>query len=241
MTQFSISHNCNAAEVALLTVPRCDIVAEQKLAGGYYSLLHGPFDSYSRNVDVSVLPENRFIVTEIFNYKLGIPYFGFLFSLPVRRYLRNRPITNKQPFWASPERFDVAITTTMATLAIIVMFTGFLSNAPAETHTYAADEFAVDQMSQGVLGAFIRIGTLLAIAVSVIADRKGRKHVLTICIVLGLLSSVAAALSPNLLTFSICLIVMRTANASLGVAIIVLAMEELPSGCRSWGLSVLGM
>ncbi|NCG40160.1 MAG: MFS transporter [Actinobacteria bacterium] len=241
MTQFSISHNCNAAEVALLTVPRCDIVAEQKLAGGYYSLLHGPFDSYSRKVDVSVLPENRFIVTEIFNYKLGIPYFGFLFSLPVRRYLRNRPITNKQPFWASPERFDVAITTTMATLAIIVMFTGFLSNAPAETHTYAADEFAVDQMSQGVLGAFIRIGTLLAIAVSVIADRKGRKHVLTICIVLGLLSSVAAALSPNLLTFSICLIVMRTANASLGVAIIVLAMEELPSGCRSWGLSVLGM
>ena len=86
----------------------------------------------------------------------------------------------------------------MATLAIIVMFTGFLSNAPAETHTYAADEFAVDQMSQGVLGAFIRIGTLLAIAISVIADRKGRKHVLTISIVLGLLSSVGAALSRNL-------------------------------------------
>ena len=85
-----------------------------------------------------------------------------------------------------------------ATLCAIAVLSGFLSNAPAETHTYAADEFDVDQLSQGFLGALIRVGTLLAIGFAVLADRHGRKKVLTLAIGFGIVSSCASALAPSI-------------------------------------------
>ena len=50
-----------------------------------------------------------------------------------------------------------------------------------------------------------------------------------------------AALAPNMVWLGALLLVGRTANAALGATIVVMALEEIPAGCRAWCLSVLAM
>ena len=240
MTHLEIIHYVDDQGLRRVRSPRNDLVEEKALGDDRFSLVDGPFDYYERSLLVRS-DSNKHTVTEQFIYRLSIPWFGILFWWPVRHALRNRREDGTQPFWAAPDRLGKRATTVFATLCAIAVLSGFLSNAPAETHTYAADEFNVDQLSQGVLGALIRVGTLFAIAFAVIADRHGRRRVLAWAMGFGIAASCAAALAPSIGIFAICLVVVRTSNATLAAIIMVFALEELPAGSRAWGLSLLGM
>jgi len=240
VTHLEIIHHVDDQGLRRVRSPRNDLVEEKALGDDRFSLVDGPFDYYERSLLVRS-DSKKHTVTEQFIYRLSIPWFGILFWWPVRHALRNRRDDGTQPFWAAPDRLGKRATTVFATLCAIAVLSGFLSNAPAETHTYAADEFNVDQLSQGVLGALIRVGTLLAIAFAVIADRHGRRRVLAWAMGFGIAASCAAALAPSIGIFAICLVVVRTSNATLAAIIMVFALEELPAGSRAWGLSLLGM
>ena len=247
----------SADEVDALLRPRDDIVLEAPaLADGdghRFELAGGPFTSYSRHVEVSPAPEVTagtattdpapcFRVTETLEWKLAVPWFGPAFNIAVRRVMRTgRTGDGTQPVWAPPRRLDARAATIMAMLAAAAMLSGYLSNAPSELHTYAADEFGVDQAAQGLLGAVVRIGTLLAIGVSVLADRHGRRLVVAGAMGVGIAAAACAALAPNMVWFGAFLLVGRTANAALGATVVVMALEEMPAGCRAWCLSVLAM
>ncbi len=221
-----------------------------------FELAHGPFTSYSRSVQISPVtsvesrPEraearsaaSSHRVTETVEWRLAVPWFGPILDLVVRRAMRNRRTADgTQPVWAPPQRFSPRAATVMAMLAVAAMLSGYLANAPSELHTYAADEFGADQAAQGVLGAVVRIGTLLAIGVSVLADRHGRRRIAASSMGVGIAAAALAALAPSMVWLGACLLIGRTANAALSVTIIVMAMEEMPSGCRAWCLSVLAM
>ena len=240
MTHLEITHCVDDEGLRRVRSPRNDLIEEKDLGDDRFSLVDGPFDYYERSLLVRS-GSNTHTVIERFDYRLSIPWFGILFRWPVRHALRNRRDDGTSPFWAAPDRLGKRATTIFATLCAIALLSGFLSNAPAETHTYAADEFNVDQLSQGVLGALIRIGTLLAIGFAVLADRHGRRRVLSWAITFGIASSCAAALAPSIGIFATCLVIVRTSNATLGAIIVVFALEELPAGSRAWGLSVLGL
>jgi len=250
----------DADEVDALLRPRNDIVAETPatmLDGSHrFELAEGPFTSYSRLVEVSPASEqrtdrmqsttadvtNRYEVTETVEWRLAVPWFGPLFNVAVRRAMRTgRTGDGTQPVWAPPRRFTPRAATVMAMLAAAAMLSGYLANAPSELHTYAADEFGADQAAQGVLGAVVRIGTLLAIGVSVLADRHGRRRVVAGAIGVGITAAALAALAPNMVWLGAFLLIGRTANAALGATVVVMALEEIPAGCRAWCLSVLAM
>ena len=181
-------------------------------------------------------------VTETVEWRLAVPWFGPLVNLFVRRAMRmGRSGDGTQPIWAPPQRLSVRSATVMAMLAAAAMLSGYLANAPSELHTYAADEFGTDQAAQGVLGAVVRIGTLLAIGVSVLADRYGRRRIVAGAIVAGIGCAALAALAPNMAALGAVLLAGRTANAALGATVVVMALEEIPAGCRAWCLSVLAM
>ena len=240
MTHFEITHCVDDEGLRRVRLPRNDLVEEKALGDDRFSLVDGPFDHYERRLEVRSGP-NGHTVIERFDYRLSIPWFGILFRWPVRHALRNRAGDGIQPFWAAPDRLGKRAATVFATLCAIAMLSGFLSNAPAETHTYAADEFNVDQLSQGALGALIRVGTLFAIGFAVLADRHGRRRLLAWAMGFGVAFSCAAAFSPSINIFAICLVVVRTSNATLAAILVVFALEELPAGSRAWGLSLLGM
>jgi MFS family permease len=250
----------DADEVDALLRPRDDIVAEtpaSTLNGSHrFELAEGPFTSYSRLVEVSpasgheasgaheatgsVTPRRK--VTETVEWRLAVPWFGPVFNVAVRRAMRSgRTGDGTQPVWAPPRRFTPRAATVMAMLAAAAMLSGYLANAPSELHTYAADEFGADQAAQGVLGAVVRIGTLLAIGVSVLADRHGRRRVIAGAIVVGIAAAALAALAPSMAWLGAFLLIGRTANAALGATVVVMALEEIPAGCRAWCLSVLAM
>ena len=181
-------------------------------------------------------------VTETVEWRLAVPWFGPFVNLFVRRAMRTgRSGDGTQPVWAPPQRLSVRSATVMAMLAAAAMLSGYLANAPSELHTYAADEFGADQAAQGVLGAVVRIGTLLAIGVSVLADRYGRRRIVAGAIVAGIGCAALAALAPNMAALGAVLLAGRTANAALGATVVVMALEEIPAGCRAWCLSVLAM
>ena len=240
MTHLEITHQLDDDGLRRVRLPRTDLVQEKDLGNNQFSLIDGPFKTYKRTLTVTSKP-NKHLVTERFDYELSIPWFGFLFRWPVRHALRNRRDDGSTPFWAPPDHLGQRATTIFSTLCAIALLSGFLSNAPAETHTYAADEFRVNQLSQGFLGALIRVGTLLAIGFAVLADRHGRRRILAWAMAFGIASSCAAALAPSIEIFAICLVVVRTCNATLAAIIVVFALEELPAGSRAWGLSVLGL
>lgn len=240
MAHLEITHDLDDEGLKRVSSPRADLVRETDAGNGEFALIDGPFTLYKRTLTIVSEP-GRHLVKEQFEYELSIPWFGFLFRLPIRHALRNRRDDGTAPFWAPPDHLGQRATTIFATLCAIALLSGFLSNAPSETHTYAADEFKVDQLSQGLLGALIRIGTLLAIGFAVLADRHGRRRVLGWAMGVGIAFSCMAALSPSIQIFAACLVVVRTSNATLGVIMVVFALEELPAGSRAWGLSVLGL
>ena len=240
MTHLEITHRVDDEGLRRVRSPRTDLVLEREADRDVFTLIDGPFEFYERSLIVESTATGHTVVEKI-DYRLSIPWFGFLFRLPVRHALRNRRYTTQGPFWTPPDHIGMRATHIFATLCAIALLSGFLSNAPAETHTYAADEFAVDQLSQGFLGALIRVGTLLAIGFAVLADRHGRKKLLTLAIGFGIAFSCASALAPSIGIFAACLVVVRTSNATLAALIVVFALEELPAGSRAWGLSVLGL
>lgn len=261
--------DANAAELAALLEPRNDLVAECRgpITGTdtgevyIYEFEDGPFTHYRREVRTVVgeaaagvaagatigatTGESSPQVTRVderVEWQLAVPWFGPLVNLPVRHAMRNfRSGDGSQPVWAPPQRIDARASTVLAALAAAAMLAGFLSNAPSELHTYAADEYGSGPFSQGVLGVVVRIGTLLAIGVSVLTDRHGRRRVIGAAMVLGVLSAAIAAAAPNMVSLMGVLLVVRTANAALGATILVVALEEMPSGCRAWSLSVLAL
>ncbi|WP_420438755.1 MFS transporter [Candidatus Poriferisodalis sp.] len=260
MTRLVRTFAADASEVEALLRPRDDIVAETAataLGGGHrFDLQEGPFTSYSRLVRVSPAAQHeasgsqgqadgiapRYDVTETVEWRLAVPWFGPAVNLAVRHAMRRgRTGNGTQPVWAPPRRLDARSATVMAMLAAAAMLSGYLANAPSELHTYAADEFGADQTAQGILGAVVRIGTLLAIGVSVLADRYGRRRIVAGAMVAGVACAALAALAPSMVWLGAALLVGRTANAALGATIVVMALEEIPAGCRAWCLSVLAM
>ncbi len=235
----------------------------------HFGLAGGPFISYSRLVDIAPVkaiisadttspdtastgttsPDTAstgtaslFEITETVEWQLAVPWFGPVFNLAVRRAMRTgRTGDGSQPLWAPPRRFTPRAATVMAMLAAAAMLSGYLANAPSELNTYAADEFGASHATQGALGVVVRIGTLLAIGVSVLADRHGRRRVLAAAMGVGIAAAACAALAPNMVWLGAFLLVGRTANAALGATVIVMALEEIPAGCRAWCLSVLAM
>ena len=64
----------------LLATPRTDLLDERREPDGSFAQAHGPFSRYRR----TLAPEPGGAVVETTDYHLAIPWFGWLFALPVR-------------------------------------------------------------------------------------------------------------------------------------------------------------
>ena len=221
---------------------RDGLVGERALGSGRFEAAEGPVESYRRTVGAEHLPDGRVRLTETVDFRLALPYFGFLFVPAVKRLLRRgggRP--GHLPWWSAPDRLDAHTTTVLGALAALAVVAGYLGTVLTQTISFAADEFGAGNRAQGVALAAVRFDVVFALVLVALADRRGRRVVLVIGTVVGCVTTAASALAPSLPWLAATQLVSRPFVTALAIAIAVVAAEEMPAGSRAYAVAVLGL
>ncbi len=211
--------------------------------------MEGPFTSYRRELTL-VTSDDGDRWRETTRYRWSLPWFAWLFALPVRWAIARRGAAPTHdahvhavptPWWAPPDRLDPRQLTVLGLLAAASMSSAFVNTLFTQTVAFAADDFGVGDTGVGVGGSLVRVGIVLALPFAVLADRIGRRRVVTAMAVAAPLVSAAGALAPN---FPV-LVATQTIGRPLGLAldflIAVVAAEEMPRNSRAYAVSVLAM
>ncbi len=220
--------------------PRTDLVLETPVGDGRFEAVEGPVHEYRRTVEVEPLPGGGGSVTQTIDFRLAIPYFGWLFVLPLRRAL-GRPPTGRAPWWAAPARLDARAATVLGTLALLAVAFGYLNTLFTQTIAFAGEEFGAGDSAQGLAGGLVRVGGLVALLVVAAADRRGRRQVVLFAAVSGCLTAVGGAVAPSLWWLTGSQMLARGLGTSLLILVTIVAAEEMPAGSRAYAVSVLAM
>ena len=254
MSRLRVTRSVDPATADLLLAPRDDVVGERPAPGDgegdgtrRYVLGDGPFERYERIV--TAVPDGdggaataTVTVTEDIDFRLPPATWRFLLTPAIRTALRRRPEARRRlPWWYPPQRPDARAATTLGMLATLSIVVGYHGTLLTQTMTYAASEFGVGTAAQGNAFAAVRVGGLLAIVLGALADRRGRRAILTLALVLCIGSTVAGAAAPDLAVLAATQVVNRGAWAAAGVLLAIVAAEEMPAGARAYALSLLAM
>ncbi len=232
-----------------LLQPRDDLLTERACGDGTYDQAVGPFSNYVRRLEPAAGA-----VVERTTYRLAIPWFGWVFRVPVRMLVARRwhsPLhgghgvpdrtPHRTPWWAPPDQIDARQALVMGLLAAASMTSAFVNTLFTQTAKFAADDFGVGNTGVGVAGAVVRAGIVLALPFAVLADRIGRRRVIRF--VAWAAPSVAAlgALAPSFPVLVATQAVGRPLGLALDFLVAVAVAEEMPRNSRAYAVSVMAM
>ena len=221
-----------------LLSPRSDIVLERAEAEGVFTAVDGPVERYRRTVTRKPVGSDQVEITEQFDYRLAIPVWWVLFTIPFGRALcRGR----EWPWWHPPDRFTERQARIVALLATLAVVAGFLGTLLGQTITFAREEFGESKSAAGVALSLIRLSILITVAVAALADRKGRRRTLLYAAAGSILASAATSLVANLATLTAVQAISRGLSHAMALLIFVFALEEAPAGSRAFVASMLGL
>lgn len=220
--------------------PRTDLLLERDCGGGRFEAVEGPVRGYRRTVEATPAGDGHFAVVQTVDLTLAVPYFRWMFMLPVRRVLARagRPTA---PWWAPPARLDARAATVLGCLGVLAVVFGYLNTLFTQTVTFAGEEFHAGDTAQGVAGAVVRVGGLVALVVVSMADRRGRRTVLLWASSLGCALALTGALAPSLAWLTASQMLARAFATALLVLVAIVAAEEMPAGSRAYAVSLLAM
>lgn len=225
-----------AAEIA---APRDDVVVERAAGEGLFVQDgDGPFTTYERRVAAADGD-----VTERTSYRFTVPWFTWLFALPVRLTLARRIHVGRRgtPWWSPPDRLSPRQLGVIGLLAAASMSSAFINTLFTQTVEFAADDFGVGKSGVGIGGAIVRAGIVLVLPIAALGDRIGRRRVI---IGLAYAAPVISALGAVAPSFPL-LVASQTLGRPLGLAldfmVAVVATEEMPRNSRAYAVSVLAM
>ena len=235
------------AVVKRLDQPRDDLLLETRNGDGTFHQEAGPFTSYRR----TLTPDpGRGTVRETTTYRYAVPWFGWLFALPVRWTVARRradpghaPVhhATKTPWWAPPDRLDQRMLTVIGLLAAASMSSAFVNTLFTQTVSFAADDFGVGDRGVGVAGSIVRAGIVLVLPVAALADRAGRRRMVTMMAVAAPVVSAAGAIAPTFPLLVATQAIGRPLGLALDFLVAVVATEEMPRNSRAYAVSVLAM
>ncbi|MGH2653628.1 MAG: MFS transporter [Actinomycetota bacterium] len=230
----------DAATAESFLRPRDGIVLERQVAPGSFEASEGPVHGYRRLVDVENLGDGRSRVTQTLEYRLALPFVGWLFALPVRRALVRG--TNRMPWWAPPQRVDARGAAALSVLAAASAIGGYLTALLTASIAFAGRDFGAGAGAQGVAGVAARFGGAVALVVAAAAaDRLGRRRVIVAAAVLGSLITALGAAAPSLPWLAASQAVARPFALAMLICVSIAAAEEMPAGSRAYAVSVLGL
>lgn len=226
--------------LAVVSQLRDDFVGEAPgTAPNTFVQADGPFVAYTRSVD-----DTGAVVRETTDYRLVIPWFAWIFAIPVRRTLRRKNAglaAGVQPWWAPPDRLDARQSLLLGLLAAASMTAAYTNTLFTQTANYAAKDFGVDKLGQGIGGVVVRIGVIFALPIAFMADRVGRRRMIVLAAWLAPLVSSLGALAPNFPVLVATQSLGRPMGLALDLLVAVAAAEEMPRSSRAYAVSVLAM
>jgi MFS family permease len=220
--------------------PRDDLVGEVSVSTdgppASFAQREGPFTTYERTIATTTTT-----VDETIRYRIVIPWFGWLFALPLRGTLRHRPPDGTKPWWSPPDRLTPRHVATLGLLAAASMAAAFTNTLFTQTASFAADGFGIDERAQGVGGVIVRLGVVIAIPFATMADRRGRRQMIVVTAWVAPLWCVLGAIAPNFWVLVGTQAIGRPVGLALALLIGVVAAEEMPRNSRAYALSVLAL
>jgi putative MFS transporter len=250
--RFSVSQTVDPTEAERIAAPRRDVVAERQAETATdgsgtrtvrLGLDEGPFSHYERLVTIAPDGDDPTLatVTQHVEFRMPRGTWPFLMSHPMRAALRRPRRDGKLPWWYPPQRPDARGATVLGLLATLSVIVGYLGTLLTQTMTFAADEFDAGTAAQGDALAAVRIGGIIAIGLGALADRRGRRLILTGALFASILSTVAGAFAPSLAALTATQAVNRGTWAAAALLLAIIAAEEMPAGARAYSLSLLAM
>ncbi len=207
-----------------------------------FTLEHGPFDRYERVVEIHPGPEpDTKRVTQRTDFRVAAPVWRILLTLPVKKALRDRHSPGTSAWWAPPDRFDATTARAISLLCLAMIVTGYLGSIIGQTATFASDEFGTSDRAQGFLFAAVRLGTLLTLVITTLADRKGRRRLLIFALATGSLMTMAGALSTGIWSLGGTQAVSRGMATAISLLVGIMAAEATPQNSRAYTASVLSL
>ncbi|MGA1033799.1 MAG: MFS transporter [Ilumatobacteraceae bacterium] len=231
-----------------LLAPRHDLIVEERLDAdepdvAHFRQLEGPFTEWRRTV--------RWTSdgwSERTDYRLAIPWFGWLFALPVRFFVARRGHEPGRPgsdpgvpWWAPRDRLDARTAAILGLLAAAAMSSAFVNTLFTQTVTFAADDFGVGDTAIGIAGSIVRVGILITIPLAVLADRVGRRSVVVTVAWAAPIVTALGAIAPNFPLLVATQAVGRPLGLALDFLIAVIAAEEMPRNTRAYAVGILAM
>lgn len=233
--------------VGVLERPRDDLVAEQRNDDGTFGQEAGPFTSYRRTL--TAVPE-RGAVRETTVFRYSIPWFAWVFALPVRWSIARRGTAPTRPhahhptptpWWAPPDRLDPRTLNVLGLLAAASMSSAFVNTLFTQTVNFAADDFGVGDRGVGIAGSVVRAGIILVLPVAALADRAGRRRMVTAMAVVAPIVTASGALAPSFPVLVTTQAIGRPLGLALDFLVAVVAAEEMPRNSRAYAVSILAM
>ena len=216
--------------------PRHDVVVEIADGPDRFVAASGPFTTYERTLHTGA----DATVEEHINYEVAPLVWG-PFPWLYRRALAGPVTPGHRPWWFPPETTDARGATVMGGLTLLAVILGYLSSVLTQTITFAAEEFGAGKPAQSATLAAVRIGVLGALALAALADRRGRRRVLLWATTTACGLSAVSALAPDLVTLGILQALVRGAVTAAIILLTIVAVEEMPSGSRAFGISLLSV
>jgi MFS family permease len=231
----------DATDVERALRPRHGLVEEIATGPREFTQLEGPLRQYHRTVTTQAMDDGRSNVTQTVEFQLGLPYFSFLFTLPLRWALAPLLPKRVQPWWAPPQRLDRRSAEVLATVCALAVVIGYVGSLLSLTATYAAAEFGASRADQGLTLGVVRANVVLALAILALADRRGRRPLILGCAAGAAALTSLGAVAPSLAWLALTQILAVALTAALLILVGVLTAEEMPAGSRAWALAVLTM
>ncbi len=126
-------------------------------------------------------------------------------------------------------------------LAAASMSSAFVNTLFTQTVNFAADDFGVGDTGVGVAGSVVRAGIVLVLPVAVLADRVGRRRVVTAMAVAAPVVTAMGAFAPSFPFLVATQAIGRPLGLALDFLVAVVAAEEMPRNSRAYAVSVLAM
>lgn len=231
----------NHAEIASIFAPYADVVVEvpteNSSESATFAQHNGPFTRYERQVT----RRRDGGAIEATTWSVDIPWFWWMFTPLISRHFARRTHRDKRPWWAPPQELNEREVLVLALLAAASMASAFINTLFTQTVTYAAEAFDVGEQGQGIAGAIVRFGIIIAIPLAVLGDRIGRRRIIVALAWVAPLVAALGALAPNFWLLTANQTIARPLGLALDVALLVVAVEEMPKNARAYGLSILAL
>lgn len=242
MARVVVRSETDAAGLAEILRPRTDVVLERHAGDGRFEAESGPVLAYERTVDVvqGTAPSQPVLVTQTVDFRLAVPFFGFVFVPLFKRALHHKG-TERPPWWAPPARLDARGASVLGTLALLTVASGYLGTLFTQTVPFAGDEFGASNSALGVAGSVVRVGGLVALLIMIQADKRGRKTVLVWASAAAALLAVTGAVAPSLPWLAVSQMLARAFATAILILVTIVAAEEMPAGSRAYAVSLLAM